>query len=329
MSDEEGLSLNAVRAFVQIARERNVTRAAKTLGVTQSSVSRHLAVLESYLGAKLVERRGRYSELTEFGRLFAEEVGEPLETILFTAQRMRRRDGQAMNRLVVRTSLSTFAHTLLIPHLQAFSDEMGGAVVDITTSLSMPSSTDGFDVLLTRDLVLAESSDHWDVHEEHVVCVGAPRYTQGRNLDALLALPILAVTSRPDIMPTWLRAMELRTSDVLSGAHYDHHYLALQAAISGRCLLVAPDIFISDLVRQGLLDVVAGTRAPSGMRYRAYAAHRSRNPALAHAFCRWVTRLCRGVGTASVMASAGETNESAAAGTAGLPLDRVTDSRGV
>lgn len=296
VSDEDDLPLNAVRAFVQIARDRSVTRAAKSLGITQSSVSRHLAVLEAYFGSNLIERRGRYSELTQFGRLFAEAVAEPLETILFTAQRMRRRDRNEAHRLVVRTSLSTFAYTLLIPNLQDFSQEMGGALVDITTSLSMPSSTDGFDVLLTRDLTLTEPSDRWDIYEEQLVCVGAPQNVSGRGLEAVSTMPVLAVTSRPDIMPTWLKAMGLKTSDILSGARYDHHYLALPAVTTGRCLLVAPAIIVADLVRQGLLEVLPGSRTPSGMRYRAYAADRSRNPHLAHAFCRWVSQLCKKMG---------------------------------
>lgn len=296
MADEEDLSLNAVRAFVQIARDRSVTGAAKSLGITQSSVSRHLAVLETYLGAKLIERRGRYTELTEFGRLFGEAVAEPLETILFTAQRMRRRDFNEAHRLVVRTSLSTFAYTLLIPHLQDFSREMGGALVDVTTSLSMPSSTDGFDVLLTRDLMLAEPSDRWDIYDEQLVCVGAPQNIAGRGLDAVGAVPVLAITSRPDIMPTWLKAMELKTSDILCGARYDHHYLALPAVTTGRCLLVTPEIVVADLIRQGLLEVLPGSRTSSGMRYRAYAADRSRNPELAHAFCRWIAQLCKRLG---------------------------------
>ena len=78
---KEALPLNAIRAFVMIARESNVSRAALVLGITQSAVSRHLAVLESYLGAKLIERRGRNTTLTDFGRRFAEAVGEPLDAI--------------------------------------------------------------------------------------------------------------------------------------------------------------------------------------------------------------------------------------------------------
>lgn len=295
--DEEALSLNAVRAFVEIARERSVTRAARKLAITQSSVSRHLAVLETYLGAKLIERRGRQTELTEFGRLFAEAVAEPLETILFTAQRMRRRDRTEVNRIVVRTSLTTFAYTVLVPHLQAFSLEMGGAVVDVVSSLSMPSTSDGFDVLITRDLVLSEPSDRWDIYDEQIVCVGAPQHLLGRKLAQALELPVIAITSRPDIVPAWLRAMGLKASQIRLGARYDHHYLALPAVTNGKCLLVAPEILVGDLIRQGLLEVVPGSRAPSGMQYRAYAVDRGRNPDLARAFCRSITRLCKKIGT--------------------------------
>ncbi|WP_343299373.1 helix-turn-helix domain-containing protein [Bradyrhizobium yuanmingense] len=90
--------LNAIRAFVTIARKGSVTRAASSLGTTQSSVSRYLAVLQDYFGTDLVQRRGRRSELTELGRLFANAVAEPLDTVCFTATRMRRKGRTDANR---------------------------------------------------------------------------------------------------------------------------------------------------------------------------------------------------------------------------------------
>lgn len=291
--EEKEISLNAVRAFVQVARDNSVTRASKTLGITQSSVSRHIAVLEEYFGEKLIERRGRQSQLADFGRLFADAVAESLHTILYTAKRMRRNDRAEANRLVVRTSLSTFAYTLLIPNLREFSKEMGGVTVDVISSLSAPTSIDNFDVLLTRDLTLSDLDDHWEFYDEQLVCVGAPDCVAGRGLEALRTTPVLTVTSRPDILPTWLQAMDMKMPDILSGARYDHHFLALPAVTTGQTLLVAPDIVVAGLVRQGLLEVIPGSRTPSGMRYRAYAVDRSHNPDLARAFCRWLTRLCR------------------------------------
>lgn len=64
-AEHNEVPLNAIRVFVTIAREGSVTRAASTLGTTQSSVSRYLAVLQDYFGTDLVQRRGRRNELTE------------------------------------------------------------------------------------------------------------------------------------------------------------------------------------------------------------------------------------------------------------------------
>ncbi|WP_246299565.1 LysR family transcriptional regulator [Sinorhizobium psoraleae] len=291
--ENQDVPLNAIRAFVSIARERNVTRAAKALGMTQSSASRYLAVLEEYLGAQLIERRGRNTELTEFGRLFANTVTEPLDTICFTAQRMRRKLKGDINRIVVRTSLTTLAYTLLVPNIQAFSQECGGAVVDIVNSLAPPTSDDGFDVLITRDLSIVEPADQWELHSEHIVCVGSSTHISGKGQTVVRTMPLLTITSRPDILPTWLRAMNLTPGDINSGARYDHHYLALPAITKGNCLLVAPEIIVSDLIQDGLLKVVPGTRVASGMLYRAYAVDRGNNPELARMFCRWLVRLFR------------------------------------
>ncbi|WP_426441336.1 LysR family transcriptional regulator [Bradyrhizobium genosp. P] len=290
---DDEVPLSAIRVFVAIAREGSVTRAARALGAAQSSVSRYLAVLQDYLGTDLIERRGGRSELTEFGRLFVNTVAEPLDTVCFTAKRMRRRNRPDANRIVVRTSLSTFAYSLLIPNLQAFSAEMGGVIVDVISSLSQPTSSDHYDVLITRDLSVIEPADDWEVYNEQLVCVGAPDYVDGKDLSVVRAMPILNITSRPDILPIWLRAMNLTFADIKSGARYDHNYLALPAVMTGKCLLVAPEIIVSDLVRGGVLHVLPGSRTGSGMQYRAFAVDRSENSEMARAFCRWLVRLCR------------------------------------
>ncbi|MGY3353598.1 DNA-binding transcriptional LysR family regulator [Bradyrhizobium sp. GM0.4] len=201
--------------------------------MTQSSVSRYLSVLQDYLGAELMQRRGRRNQLSEFGRLFANAVAEPLDTVCFTARRMQRRNRQDTNRIVVRISLSTFAYSLLIPNLQAFSAEMGGVIVDVVSSLSPPTSSDDYDILITRDLAIIEPADDWEIYNEQLVCVGCPNHFAGKNISIVRSTPILNITSRPDILPTWLRAMNLTSQDIKSGARYDHNYLALPAIMTG------------------------------------------------------------------------------------------------
>lgn len=68
--------------FLTVARERNITNAAKTLHITQPTLSRQMALLEEEVGAKLFIRDSRPLSLTDEGLLFrrrAEEILELLE----------------------------------------------------------------------------------------------------------------------------------------------------------------------------------------------------------------------------------------------------------
>ena len=54
--DRKWLPLNALRAFEAAGRHLSFTAAAASLSVAQSAVSRHVIVLETFLGAALFER---------------------------------------------------------------------------------------------------------------------------------------------------------------------------------------------------------------------------------------------------------------------------------
>ena len=60
-----------IRCFLEAAREKNFTRAAENLYLTQPGISRTIAQLEKELGAKLFLRSAhKQSELTESGKIF-------------------------------------------------------------------------------------------------------------------------------------------------------------------------------------------------------------------------------------------------------------------
>jgi DNA-binding transcriptional LysR family regulator len=62
--------LNGLQYFVQVARTRSFTHAARHLRVPKSSVSRAIRRLESRLGVRLIERTTRSVSLTEAGELY-------------------------------------------------------------------------------------------------------------------------------------------------------------------------------------------------------------------------------------------------------------------
>lgn len=73
------LDLDAVRAFVQVADLSSFTRAAHTLGTTQSAVSLKLKRLEAQLGQSLLERTPRSVRLSQAGAAFLDSARELLE----------------------------------------------------------------------------------------------------------------------------------------------------------------------------------------------------------------------------------------------------------
>ncbi len=61
-------NLNDLLAFMTVARERNFTRAAAQLGMSQSALSRTIKGLEARMGLALLTRTTRSVALTEAGR---------------------------------------------------------------------------------------------------------------------------------------------------------------------------------------------------------------------------------------------------------------------
>ncbi len=88
--------MNAVVAFEAVSRHMSVTRAAEELLVSREAVSRHIRVLETYLGARLFVRLQKSLELTSAGREFSERVKRSLDLLSeatgkFRTQKSRRR----------------------------------------------------------------------------------------------------------------------------------------------------------------------------------------------------------------------------------------------
>lgn len=76
-----GDSLNDLAAFFAVAQERNFTRAAKRLGVSQSALSQTIRVLETRLGLRLLTRTTRRVAPTEAGERLIHSVGPQIAEI--------------------------------------------------------------------------------------------------------------------------------------------------------------------------------------------------------------------------------------------------------
>ena len=70
------MEIRTLRSFLAVAREGNVTRAARQLHITQPALSRQLAELEREVGCELLVREPRGVTLTEAGMLLRKRADE-------------------------------------------------------------------------------------------------------------------------------------------------------------------------------------------------------------------------------------------------------------
>jgi DNA-binding transcriptional LysR family regulator len=173
------MDLRHLRYFVMVARERNFTRAAELLHVTQPPLSRQIQQLEDDLGAKLFERDSRPVKLTAAGRFFYEHAVQVLDRV----EEMR-----AMMERFVKTEHPTFvigfvASTLygslpeVIRHFRAAAPEVEVRLLEMTTLEQIAALKEGridagfgrvrFDdpaitrtILREEPLVVAAPADH-------------------------------------------------------------------------------------------------------------------------------------------------------------------------
>ena len=77
----ETINWQYLKYFEEVAKEEHFTRAANTLHITQSALSKSIDNLEQDLGFPLFEREGRNIKLTKYGQILANSVANATKEI--------------------------------------------------------------------------------------------------------------------------------------------------------------------------------------------------------------------------------------------------------
>ena len=286
-AETAALPLNAVRVFVEAARAGSLSGAARRLGMTQSGVSHHVATLEKHLGARLFVRAAGGVRLTDDGRIYYDAVHEALDTLALATRQMSLRPPSAGARLVVRTSLPSFATHVLLPELSAFSAQ-SGLSVDVVTSLAPPETGARYDVLVTRDLDV-DADNHWQLAGETLIAVAAPGVAADLRAMPPADWPFVVARSRPDVLAQWAAGQDLDAGAVRVVAGFEHYYLAIAAALGGLGALVVPRLLVRDILARGLLVDLGWPAVRGDASYKAAVNPAAVLPEAAVAFCRWLS----------------------------------------
>jgi DNA-binding transcriptional LysR family regulator len=253
--DRKWLPLNALRAFEAAGQHLSFTAAANSLTVAQSAVSRHVIVLERFLGVTLFERRPQQLVLTEAGKHLLPAVTKAFDRIDQALSEVVTERGRPKR--VLRVALpSTFAHQLAIPILKDFRAEqpdlsleiasrpMSGEIdgdVDIAIIYSEPRVTDAIHDLL------------WMVRLTLLCSPKVLERSKTATIAELLAANDLLHVKLDDRPRHYLwglltRAIGRPDLPVDRGLVFDTSQLAVQYAMSGEGLaLVDPFVFPEEI----------------------------------------------------------------------------------
>ncbi|WP_213957625.1 LysR family transcriptional regulator [Variovorax sp. dw_954] len=125
--------LNGLRVFERVAETLSFTRAADSLGLTPSAVSKAMTRLENELGVRLLHRTTRSLNLTADGTSFHERCRSVLTEIADAEAALTRTRTLAQGRLRVQMPVG-FGRRVVMPALHDFSRDYPGIVVDVELS---------------------------------------------------------------------------------------------------------------------------------------------------------------------------------------------------
>lgn len=117
------MELRILHYFLMVAREENITRAAKQLHMTQPTLSRQLMQLEDELGKPLFIRGKRKIELTDEGVLLRRRAEEILSLVNKTEQEITQSEEEMVGQIMIGTGIFSSSQAVLSQVIEEFHDE--------------------------------------------------------------------------------------------------------------------------------------------------------------------------------------------------------------
>lgn len=251
-------SLNSLRAFEAAARHLSFKKAAEELNVTPAAVGHQVKGLEQFLGMQLFRRLNRALLLTEAGQACLPELREGFGKLASAVETLRTRDTRSA---LTATVAPSFAAKWLIPRLYRFRNRWPEISVRIDTDLEeLDLSQAGIDVgirfgsgsypglrvdrLMGEELIpvcspnLIESSGSLQTPEDlanHTLL-----HIEGETADAAWA-----------DWSMWLQAAGCSHIEAIAGPRFTQSIMAVQAAIEGQGIALAPTSIVADDLAAG------------------------------------------------------------------------------
>lgn len=245
--------LNPLKVFEVVARTNNLTLAASELNVSQSAVSRQVAVLEEYLGVQLFARERVGVRLTEVGETYARRIGPAFEEISAATAFITQKYSNNVIRLRTYTTLTA---RWLIPRLPHFKAQYPDVEVSILNSNApLDFGVEKCDLAIVLGAGGWPDADATLMLEDIVEPVCAPGFIEGAaTSEGLRGKRLLVSKYRKDDWPRWLAHAGM--TDVFDTAEkmvFSSSILTWQAAMDGLGIAIGQQHMLDSEFQAGRL----------------------------------------------------------------------------
>jgi DNA-binding transcriptional LysR family regulator len=178
------LQLDNILVFVKVAQFESISKAARSLGIPTSTVSRRLTVLESALGVSLLHRTTRRITLTPQGRDYFERCVAPLSNLEEAQQALTQSQKQPEGTLKLSVPMILNQGSFL-DFLSRFSKDHTGVRLDLyVTNAYVNLVAESIDVAVRFGQPGDSNIVASRIGRSVRYVVAAPEYLKGRKIPA-------------------------------------------------------------------------------------------------------------------------------------------------
>lgn len=254
--------LDGISALLAAAQTGSFTAAAEMLGLTHGSVSRRIAILETWLGTRLFERHGRGVRLTPAGQRFAREAQGALGSLQRSAEQWRPWTGRQTVRL---SAVPSFTRLWLLPRLALVERD------DVHIELIVDHRTSDLDAR-EADLAIRYGKGDWDglraqpLFGETLVPAAAPALArqlgEHARCEDLLSMPLLH-DSDSSQWSAWLHGEGIRYRPRWQDRRFEDYDSVIAAAEAGLGIALLRLPLVQRTLDSGSLHLVNGRTIPN------------------------------------------------------------------
>ena len=255
MNTERLPPLNSLKAFEAAGRHESFLEAAAEQGVTSGSVSRHVRLLESYLGTELFVRRSNGVTLTSAGKEYAGKVSGILRDLRTATDRVRTPSG---DRAIVISTLPIFSERWLYRRIPSFRKAFDRAELRIEVhNGEHDAEREDVDAWIMYSKGQHPGYSVTRLFGEEVFPVCSPQFRKTLSAhpgaDEVIGQPLLHDMYWDTDWPDWTRAVGATAGEFAANMRFALYKGVIQAAVDGMGMAVGHGEMVAKELATGKL----------------------------------------------------------------------------